>query len=132
MRNSSVEQLILQTLAREHAHLTSQQVYHELRRQLPAVNASTVYRALERLAVAGRVSVSDLGTGAVVYELLADGLHHHLVCQKCGHIHTIDNELVGPFFDAVEQRNGFALATRHLVLFGTCPVCQEAPSVGAV
>jgi Fur family ferric uptake transcriptional regulator len=126
MRASSVEQIIIGLLSKEHAHLTSLQIYEEIRKQLPAVNPSTVYRALERLVSQGKVSVSDMGTGSAVYELLADGLHHHLVCQQCGRVITIAHEEVGAFFTAIQNRNRFSIVTNHLILFGICDDCQRA------
>jgi Fur family ferric uptake transcriptional regulator len=132
MRTSSVEQIILETLSKEHRHLTSHQVYEEIRPRLPAVNPSTVYRALERLANIGKVSISDMGTGSAVYELLADGIHHHLVCQKCGRISTIDHAEIQNFFTAVQQKNHFNILTNHLILFGICDQCQETDPQASV
>ncbi|MDD2521750.1 MAG: transcriptional repressor [Anaerolineaceae bacterium] len=124
MRASSVEQIIIETLSKEHAHLTSQQVFEIIRKRLPAVNQSTVYRALTRLVDSGKVSVSDMGTKAVVYELLTDGLHHHLVCQKCRQIMTIGHEEVEDFFGDLQLKNHFQIVTNHLILFGICENCQ--------
>jgi len=124
MRTSSVDQIIIETLSKEHAHLTSLQVFEEIRKRLPAVNQSTVYRALERLANYGKVSVSDMGTGSAVFELLVDGLHHHLVCQKCGQVITIGHEDVKEFFATVQHKNLFNIVTNHLILFGICEKCQ--------
>ena len=124
MRTSSVDQIIIETLSKEHAHLASHQVYEEIRERLPVVNQSTVYRALDRLANCGKVSVSDMGTGSAVFELLADGLHHHLVCQKCAQVITIGHEEVKDFFTAVHHKNHFDIITNHLILFGICRRCQ--------
>jgi Fur family ferric uptake transcriptional regulator len=124
MRASSVEKIILETLDQKHSHLTAHLVYEQIRLRLPAVNPSTVYRALERLAEAGKISVSDLGTGAEVYESMVDGIHHHLVCQKCGSISTISHEDVGNFFRLIERNYHFQVATNHLVLFGLCSQCR--------
>jgi len=126
MRASSVDQIILETLSKENAHLTSHQVYEQIRSRLPAVNPSTIYRALERLANNGKVSVSDMGTGSAVFELLANGMHHHLVCQKCGHVETIDHEIVSLFFNSIETKNRFQVCTNHLILFGICAVCHNS------
>ena len=126
MRNSSVDQIILDTLGKEHAHLNSHQVYEKIRERLPAVNPSTVYRALERLTSYGKISVSDMGIGPVVYESLTDGMHHHLVCQQCGRVLTIEHQEVTGFFDHLEEKSGFHIITNHLVLFGYCPECQKA------
>ncbi len=124
MRASSVDQIIIETLSAEHAHLTSLQVYEAIRLRLPAVNQSTVYRALERLVDVGKVSVSDMGTHAAVYELVADGLHHHLVCQKCRQIITIGHEDVEVFFGDIQDKYHFHILTNHLILFGICENCQ--------
>jgi len=126
MRASSVEQFILETLSQEHVHLTSHQVYEEIRNHLPAVNPSTVYRALERLVKNGKVSVSDMGTGSAVYESTSDGYHHHIVCQKCGSVCTINNADVQKLFAEIQQKNRFHVLTNHLVLFGVCEGCQNA------
>ncbi len=128
MRASSVDQVIIQTLSKEHAHLTSLQIYDEIRQQLPAVNQSTVYRSLERLVNQGLISVSDMGTGAAVYETVADGMHHHLVCQKCGKVITIKHEEVAKFFSTIHQNFHFSVITNHLILFGICEECQKTLS----
>lgn len=128
MRASSVDQVILAILSREGAHLTSHQVYAEVRQRLPAVNQSTIYRSLERLANQGKVSVSDMGTGSAVFEILSDGLHNHLVCQRCGKVVTIDNTQVGEFFARLQQEHQFKINTHHLILFGLCADCQQDES----
>ena len=123
MRTSSVDQKIIEVLSREHAHLTSLQVYEKIKEYLPAVNQSTVYRALERLVNNSKVSVSDMGTGSVVYEIMSDGRHHHLVCQKCGRVITMGDEHVKEFFSTIQAKNRFNVVTNHLILFGVCANC---------
>jgi Fur family peroxide stress response transcriptional regulator len=125
MRTSSVDQVILATFAESHAHLTSREIYDQIRERLPAVNPSTVYRSLDRLVKRGEVSVSDMGTGSAVYELVADDIHHHMVCQVCGKVTTLGHEEVGEFFHRLEAVTGFEVTTNHLVLFGVCPHCRE-------
>jgi len=128
MRTSSVDQVILDVLAEEYHHLTAQEVYEHIRERMPAVNSSTIYRSLDRLAAEGKVSVSDMGKGAMVFESVADGLHHHLVCQNCGNCVTVDHQLVGEFFEQVEEKHQFQVLTNHLILFGICADCQENKS----
>jgi Fur family ferric uptake transcriptional regulator len=125
MRSSSVQQFILELLRQEHAHFTAQEVYAHLKPRLPSVNPSTVYRALERLTNAGEISVSDMGTGAAVYEMVDGSPHHHLVCQGCNRVITLENDLVQPLFDEVEKRFNYQLTTNHLILFGYCPECSS-------
>lgn len=125
MRTSSVDQTIFELLSHENAHLTSNQVLEEIRGNLPAVNHSTVYRSLERLVGQGKVSVSDMGTGSAVYELVSGERHHHLVCQKCGKVITIGDDDVLRFFTSLNEKHHFNIATNHLILFGTCSNCLQ-------
>jgi len=125
MKKSSVDLGILELLEENNCHLKAHEVYETLQPRFPALNPSTVYRALERLAKAGTISVSDIGTGASVYEKVTDGMHHHLVCQKCGQVHTIDHKMVGSFFGSITDKFGFEITTNHLVLFGTCEKCLK-------
>jgi Fur family ferric uptake transcriptional regulator len=124
MKTSSVDQLILERLSFRHGHYTSQEIFDELKSTLPAVNRSTVYRSLDRLVGAGKVSVSDLGTGALVYETVGEGLHHHLVCQQCHQIVFFPHEEVEHFFHNVEKNSQFIITTNHLILYGICKECQ--------
>ena len=125
MRNSSADQVILETLASQKSHQTSHQIYEEVHKRLPAINPSTVYRALDRLVSLGKVTVSDMGLGAAVFELTGDKLHHHLVCQGCGYITLVSDEQIAPFLSKLEKEYHYQIKTNHLVLFGLCEVCQE-------
>jgi len=106
-------------------HLTALKVYEAIRRRLPAVNQSTIYRSLERMVTRGLLSISDMGTGAAVFEILSDGHHHHLICQHCGQVNTVEDEEVKPFFDTIQEQHHFDVVTNHLILFGTCDACQR-------
>jgi Fur family transcriptional regulator, ferric uptake regulator len=124
MRSSSVDQIILKTLGQSQTHLSAQEIYERLVENLPALNPSTVYRSLERLAHEGWVSVSDIGLGAAVYEAVSVKQHHHLVCQECAKVITIDDEFVKSFFTSIGQQYDFQVTTNHLILFGRCSQCQ--------
>ena len=82
--------------------------------------------ALERLADQNKISVSDMGSGSAVFEAVSEGMHHHLVCQKCGQVFTIENQDVEQFFDGIQKKNQFQIHTNHLILFGLCAGCQGA------
>ncbi len=125
MRASSVNYAILDVLGSENAHLTAAEIFDQIRETLSAVNPSTVYRALDRLVRAGLVSVSDMGKGPVVFEVIGKHAHHHLVCQNCGEAITIDDEEIKDLLIQIENESGFQVTTNHLVLFGICPDCQR-------
>jgi len=125
MRASSIDCAIIELLRSDKTHLKAHEVYEKLHERFPALNPSTIYRAMERLAHLGKISVSDIGTGASVYEMVSEGIHHHLVCQNCGRVSTIEHSLVDKFFEQIESQFQFRIATNHLVLFGSCSNCRE-------
>ncbi len=124
MKTSSVDQIILELLEGKQHHFSPQEVYDRIKTRLPAVNRSTVYRSLERLVAQGTLSVSDIGTGSLVYEWVGNGPHHHLVCQRCHQVILLSNDEVADFFGKVEQESQFKIVTNHLILYGICPRCQ--------
>ncbi len=126
MKTSSADLVIVELLSTDHHHLTSQQIFEKVKDRLPAINPSTVYRSLERLVKNGKVSVSDMGLGAEVYEIVGQEIHHHIVCQNCGKILTLDDQEVRSFLSKIELASNFTITTNHLVLFGICQDCQES------
>jgi len=84
-----------------------------------------VFRALERMTLAGKISVSDMGTGAAVYEAVGGDHHHHLICQGRGRVQTIGDQTVSRFFSQIEHENQFQVVTNHLALFGRCETCNS-------
>ena len=125
MRSSSVSNAIFKILEAHDDHLTAKEIYEEVRTTQTAIDTSTVYRTLERMVHDGKVSVSDIGGPAVVYELVTKNPHHHLVCEQCGKMLTFKNDKAADFLASVEQESGFQVTTNHLVLFGICPDCQK-------
>lgn len=115
--------VILETVAHLGGHPTASEVYREASRQLPGLNAATVYRALDSLRAAGLVDSMDRGDG-VRYALHdVDHPHHHLVCERCGREFELEHALITDLAQRVEARTGFRLHTGHLALTGHCADC---------
>lgn len=104
------------------AHLSADEVFARVETHLPGVNRSTVYRTLELFGDLGLVSITDLGGGSRVFELI-DEPHHHLICHRCGAILELDDALVEPMRAGIRARYGFVPAIDHLALFGFCAAC---------
>jgi Fur family ferric uptake transcriptional regulator len=126
MRSSSITNEIIAILEREHTHLTESEIYDAVKVKFTAVNHSTVYRALRRLVDSEKVSITDIGRGAQVFEICNDDdPHHHLVCQSCGKISHLTDGTVEDLFAKIEENHKFHVITRHLALFGICEECQR-------
>jgi Fur family transcriptional regulator, ferric uptake regulator len=87
-----------------------------------AVDFSSVFRAAEKLAMAGDIRKLTLEDGRARYEL-PDAHHDHLHCIRCGQLVPVPC-LFGPD-DVVtlEREAGIVIRGHHLVLSGICRDC---------
>ncbi len=125
IRMTSARKAILEELESSKAHLTINQIHERLFDRLPSLNISTVYRSLDFLFQNGLISMSDMGIGTPVYEIMNEESHHHLVCSTCQHVIELEDELVAPFFDKIEKMKNIKVFTNHLVIFGQCTDCKD-------
>lgn len=85
--------------------------------------APTVYRALQWLKGLGIVSQTDIGAAGVVYELVTQPCHHHLVCLNCGALVDLDDAYFAPLRASLRCDYGFAARIEHMAVFGLCAAC---------
>ncbi|MFP3975362.1 MAG: Fur family transcriptional regulator [Dehalococcoidia bacterium] len=116
--------LILDVLHQADKHISAEEILAEVRARYPKVNKSTVYRTLELLKRLGLVDETDLGQGRLCYHHVDKGHHHHLVCQRCGRVLDIDEEMLDPLKKAIIEKYNFMPDIRHLVLHGYCLTCK--------
>ena len=117
---------ILEAFLHSAGHITSEQLYEEVRAVQPDVGAATVYRTLRLLCDAGLANSHQFGESVTLYEV--KGRHHdHLICNECGAIIEFQNELVESEQLKIGEQHGFTLTHHQHILFGDCtnPVRYE-------
>jgi Fur family ferric uptake transcriptional regulator len=120
--------LIWEVLRDAGRHMTAEEVAAEVRRTLPDVNLSTVYRTLELLVSLDLVVETRLEGVASYYEVSPEPEHHHFVCTRCGAVGHFGDELLRPVHDELGRR-GFAVGQIQVTAFGCCRgCCDEDPS----
>ena len=112
------------SLFRPGEHLTADDIALRVQAVLSQIDRSTVYRTLQSLRDVGLLSETDLGGGIRQYELMSSEPHHHLICNVCGHVETIDDHATDSLRAEIVARTGFLLDIGHLALWGTCTHCQ--------
>jgi Fur family ferric uptake transcriptional regulator len=115
----------------EHRHLSAEDVATEVRRRLPDVAESTIYRTLTALEELGVVTHVHLGHGPGTFHL-AEAAHRHLVCQRC------DSVIEVPAFEFIalarrlEEVYGFAMSSEHFAIVGQCRNCRAEVAAGTL
>jgi len=115
--------LILQAILNSPRHICAEDIYEQVREEYPHINISTIYRTLELLKEHHAISVTDLGQGSVLYELLKEERHHHMVCLSCGKIFEFDHRFLQPLEAALEEGYRFKARIDHFAVFGLCADC---------
>lgn len=114
---------ILEVLAGRTDHPTADQVYAAVRRRMPDVSRTTVYRVLDTLVRLG-LAVKTPHPGAAVRFDPRTERHHHLVCTRCDRV--ID--LHAPELNALRLPDtrglGFEIDDFSLHFRGVCADCN--------
>ena len=100
----------------------------EIKGALPKgkTDLATVYRNLEMLKEKGWVSVLNISSQTVYYELSKLEHHHHLVCESCGRTEALAGCKAAELTKNFLNQKGFARIARHsLEYFGLCKECER-------
>lgn len=116
--------LIWEVLRDADGHLTAEEVALRVRRTLPDVNLSTVYRTLELLVSLDLVVETRLEGAASYYEVSPEPRHHHFVCTRCGAVGHFGDALLAPVHDELGRRD-FDVGHIQVTAFGLCSACRD-------
>jgi len=115
---------ILHTLHHAGVHLSPTEIYETVKKELPGLTETTVYRTLEFLAENGLARPAQRSKGHLVYEI-AQHEHHHIVCRVCGDEMEVEHTLLKTLYQKLESTSGYKLTDSHITFFGLCPECQK-------
>jgi Fe2+ or Zn2+ uptake regulation protein len=121
-RITTSRRAILETFLGGGGHVTAETLTARVQAAQPDVHESTVYRFLDELERLGVVDHVHLGHGPAVYHLAADA-HHHLVCDACGAVEEVPDEVFADLRGRLQAEFGFALQPRHFAVTGRCRAC---------
>jgi Fur family ferric uptake transcriptional regulator len=106
-------------------HVTAEEIHAYIRERFPQINLSTVHRTLELLEELGLVTHAHFADHIARYHPVDLGQHHHLLCRSCGGIWEMEDEIIHPLNQLLQERYGFEADLNHLAIFGLCQACRE-------
>ncbi|MEX2610781.1 MAG: transcriptional repressor [Gemmatimonadota bacterium] len=106
------------------SHPTADEVFTNVRREIPDISLATVYKSLETLVGCGLAVKLAYGDGSARYDGRTDP-HHHARCTRCGLVLDVPGDLpTAPLPAAAGAVDGFQVRGYRLELLGHCSVCQ--------
>lgn len=122
--------MVLAALRSMPGHPSASEIFQEVRASYPYVDISTVYRTLASLRELGLVTETDMGSGDLRYQWASETPHHHLICQRCGHVAELEHDLMAGLGEQLRERHGFVARLDHFAIFGLCRECVAAEATG--
>lgn len=115
---------ILKFLRGTYTHPTADQVYDEVRKEIPNISKGTVYRNLKVLQQAGVISELNLNGTVIRFDANQES-HYHFRCEQCGRVFDIDEPVNKELDQRIAQRTGFKISHHQLEFRGICHNCQQ-------
>lgn len=119
-RNTRQREAVYAALCASHTHPTAAEVYDEVRKTMPGIGVSTVYRNLSVLAENGMAHMLQNDDGIVHY----DGNtapHNHIYCLKCHRVLDIDI----PVTVDLNADKRYNVERYSVMFYGVCRDCKE-------
>lgn len=126
LKQSEQRQKILDIFLETEKHLTAEDLYNIVKKEIPSIGYATIYRTLKLLAEAGLCRELQIENGMTRYEHLYEHEHHdHLICTACGKLIEIYSEEIEALQEIIAKRHDFILEKHRLELYGTCKDCRK-------
>lgn len=118
-------QLVIDTICALGGHVTPEATYEQIQETAPTMSRATVYRNLHFLTERGVLTATQQGNGRLAYELAGqESQHHHLACRSCGQNFEVDQAIVQPLYDRIQNKYDFEIDMNHITFFGICAGCE--------
>lgn len=122
-RATPARRLLLNALFGNRDHRSAEELAAEVHALAPDVHLSTIYRNLEELERLGVIDSTRLGGGPATYHL-ASAAHGHLVCEQCGTMIEVPDEIFADLVRLAGAEYGFAINPHRFAVTGRCVNCQ--------
>ena len=123
-RQTRQREAILRLLRGTASHPTADQIYDQVRKEIPRISKGTVYRNLKVLREMGLVS--ELNLDGIVRRFDAKhGSHYHFRCEQCDRVLDVDEPVDKELDRKVALRTGLKIFHHQVEFHGLCHDCRN-------
>jgi Fur family peroxide stress response transcriptional regulator len=122
-RSTNQREAILRLLRGTRSHPTADNIYDEVRKEIPNISKGTVYRNLKVLQELGQIRELNLNGTISRFEITQSD-HYHFRCQRCGRVLDLDEPIHEELDREVADGTGLKIWCHQLEFRGLCQNCQ--------
>lgn len=119
--------LVLGTISKNKGkHLSVKEIFKEVKKKNKNIGLVTIYRTLSLLEKIGLIQHNFLDGRCIKYQLKKPEEkheHHHLICNMCGDVAEIDEDMLGFLEEKIRSKRGFMVTDHRLYFLGICKKC---------
>ena len=105
-------------------HPTVEEIFEEVKQNLPRITKATVYKNLKILAENNIIKEVNV-RGVSRFEAKTE-LQHHIICKTCGKIVDFKSkDLFDYALNMVENERDFIIESAETIFFGNCKECTR-------
>ncbi len=116
--------VILEETRKFDGHPTADEVYEAVRKRLPRISMSTIYRDLETLCEWGKIQVLEVGCSKKHFDADTNN-HYHARCVRCGRVTNLPVQPFTYLEQAFRDLCDYEVIGHRLELIGLCPECLK-------
>jgi Fur family ferric uptake transcriptional regulator len=124
LKHTKQREAILEVFLDAKGHITSEDLYQDVRARHPQIGYTTVYRTMKLLCEAGLAHEHNFD-GTARFEI-AQEHHDHLVCTRCGKIIEFECEMIESAQNRIADSYGFRVLRHRHEHSGHCAHCQRS------
>lgn len=117
---------ILETITTCNCHVDAEKLHNYLKDD--DISLATIYRNLEIFTKVGILKKLRLDNNNFQYDLVDnsdDHLHHHFICDVCGKVIEIYDDLLDSLEDHLAKKYGLLIKDHQVTFNGVCKSCQN-------
>src|SRR3954467_8903796 len=135
-KRSSKRDRVLEVFLRQEGHVSADDLFDLVRREVAGIRRATVYRTLPWLVGAGVARKVDFGEGRSRFEpAYRHPRHFHLICTTCHSSSEFLSSDIESLLEEIAAARHFTTAQATVQISGTCDACrtggQEQPVDGS-
>lgn len=124
-RVSAASRQVLDALFAADGPLSADQIAAGTEGSVTPLEITSVYRNLEKLEQLGVVSHVHFGHGPGLYALARDGDREYLICDRCGHVTSLEPKALDSVRSKLRKDFGHHARFSHFAIHGHCESCER-------
>jgi len=122
-RSTTARRILLAVLMADRSHRGAEEIAADVQARAPDIHLTTIYRNLDELERLSVIDRTRLRHGPATYHL-AQTAHGHLVCENCGSLTEVPDNLFTELAQAAAENYGFKIQPQRFAATGLCSDCQ--------